>query len=310
MIREWLISQLTIFCTFAVAQGAVMVSQTSEPTPELPGFTTWTLTATSDVPGENIAAMDWAGDPAENDPATGLGFFGPVNQVNPFGLPTVFETFNFLFDAVGAEVKQDSQFLINTSQVSVPAGFAQEGSNILQAVWSWHNSPGLSVPFAQIVMSDVAALMYRGVISINRGDEVARQLVSTHEGPPFALDANFSTFDLIFEHLFTAVDEQPEGLTWSNLTLISDTIPGIAPTLSSEGQFTWQTTGSAFGNTYSWEATVTDIFGMTDVARLSIRLLPEPSTALVFAIGGGPLLLCRRREFGDASHRRYFATLL
>ena len=78
------------------------------PTPGLPGFTTYTVTATVDAP---IVALDFAGD-GSNNPVTGRGFFGALNQVNPFGLATIFNDNNSLFPVIGSDAAQDSQFKV------------------------------------------------------------------------------------------------------------------------------------------------------------------------------------------------------
>jgi hypothetical protein len=311
MTRNAFVVMSTLLLLSTPSRAAILITQTSEPTPGLSDYTTWTLTATSDVPGEYILAMDWAGEPSNNDPATGFGFFGMMNQVNPFGIPTIFSDNNLLIDIIGGERKQDSQFLVNGNQVLIPSGYAQEGPDILQAVWGWLVSPGLSVPFAQLAIPDAAQVNYRGVINVERGGIGVGEAVSGTLGipnmPPVAHDAEIGTNNAaIVHHLFTATDDQP-GLTWSNLTRIAGSTPILAPTLTPEGQFTWHLLGSLSGplhGPYIWEATVTDARGLTDTARLTVRWTPEPSTGLL-TVGGGPLLLYRHRRWRDLPNRAH-----
>ncbi|WP_442484649.1 PEP-CTERM sorting domain-containing protein [Aeoliella sp. SH292] len=85
-----------------VTNAAVLITATSVPTPGLAGFETWTVRVISD--GLPINGID-------------ISFNGPMNQVNPFGLPTIFQDNNATFAAVGANVLQDSQFLWTSGQV-------------------------------------------------------------------------------------------------------------------------------------------------------------------------------------------------
>jgi hypothetical protein len=62
------------------------MTYTSAPTVNLPGYTTYTYSTHIDVP---IAWFDFYGD-GSTDAATGFGFFGPLNQLNPFGQRSVF----------------------------------------------------------------------------------------------------------------------------------------------------------------------------------------------------------------------------
>jgi hypothetical protein len=89
MIRNLCLAVLSVLTLTNTTFAAAILTQQGVPTVGLPGFTTWTLTAVSTVPDEPIVAIDFAGD-GSNDPATGRGFFGAMNQWNPFGLPTIF----------------------------------------------------------------------------------------------------------------------------------------------------------------------------------------------------------------------------
>jgi hypothetical protein len=156
------------FLLFTVSlQAAVSISSETMPTPGMPGFSTHTLTLVSDVPGELFGGVDFGGGRNNNNPATGFGFFGQMNQVNPGGQPTIFSDNNALFPIFGREAKQDSQFLVRSSDVVVPAGFAEEGPNILQAIWAWPNRVGPSLPLAQIVIQDGGpSITYRGIVAL------------------------------------------------------------------------------------------------------------------------------------------------
>jgi hypothetical protein len=94
------------------------------------------------------------------------------------------------------------------------------------------------------------------------------------------------------EHVFISTGDPP--LTWSNLTLTSSRTPWIAPTLSQNGQFSWNSTGSLLGS-YSWNATVTNLTGSA-VASLTVRLVPEASTSIFICCGLAVSVVSRYRN--------------
>jgi hypothetical protein len=148
----------------ASSPAAVTVSASASPTQGLPGYNTWLVRAHSDAP---MQGFDFAGD-GSNDPATGRGFFGPMNQRNPFGMPTVFEPECIIecrFD-VPRLIREDSHFPFRTVNLVIPSGKAEEGPNLLQGIWA-HSSPvGMDFALAQIVVPNGGAFSYRGLISV------------------------------------------------------------------------------------------------------------------------------------------------
>jgi hypothetical protein len=126
-----------------------------------------------------MQGFDFAGD-GSNDPATGKGFFGPMNQLNPAGQATVYSDNNVLITALGGNPKQDSQFIVTTGSVVVPAGFAEEGSNILQGIWA-HSAPvGNTFDLAQLVIPNGAAatVNFRGTIATLENNQLVDNNVS------------------------------------------------------------------------------------------------------------------------------------
>jgi hypothetical protein len=145
------------------AQAAVTVSTTSSATVGMAGFTTYTLTATSDT--APIAGFDFFG--TEQAP---LGFTGAMGQVSqpPTLSQTVFNDSNGFFPLLGRDVSQDSQFKFNATganSVLVPTGFALEGPDFLKASFALP-APVQSVAFAQIVVADAASatVQYNGLV--------------------------------------------------------------------------------------------------------------------------------------------------
>ena len=92
----------------------------SVPTTDLPGFTTYTLSILTDQ-GESFRGVD-----AE--------IRGPLNQINPLGMPTVFSDQNGFFPLFGADFSQDSQFLFFSGDV-LNIG-AEESDTLLKAAIS------------------------------------------------------------------------------------------------------------------------------------------------------------------------------
>jgi len=77
-------------------------------------------------------------------------------------------------------------------------------------------------------------------------------------------------------------------LTWSNLAVDAGS-PAMAATLTPEGAFSWDTTGSARGPKgngvlYSWSANVSDGTGTDMGVAIQVSLIPEPSTVTLVGL--------------------------
>jgi hypothetical protein len=177
MLRNTFFAVSAVLAVAAASQAAnIRFEATSEATPGMATHDTWTLKAISDQP---MQGFDFAGD-GGNNPQTGWGFFGPMNQVNPAGQATVYSDNNPIITALGGNPKQDSQFTVRTGDVVVPAGFAEEGANILQGIWA-HSAPvGNTFDIAQLVIPRGAAatVNFRGQISTLEGGQVVLNDVS------------------------------------------------------------------------------------------------------------------------------------
>jgi len=173
MLRSMAFALLTLAGLAVSAQAAVIVtSSAGTDVPGLPGYKSYTITATSNVVGEQIQGVDFAGD-GSNDPATGKGFFGSMNQLGPPTLNTTYQDNNNLIPLlnVGHTSAEDSQFLVNSgaSNIAHPSGFDEESSTILQGIWAWTDPQGQSVNFAQLVLPNSASapVTFRGSFSLN-----------------------------------------------------------------------------------------------------------------------------------------------
>ena len=151
------------------------------PTLNLPGFRTYTVTATSTVPGEAIHVVDFIGDPDNNNPATARGFFGPMNQVLASGMPAVFDANINPFDEIPPPEPSlhDSHFLILDAMrsginVTIPAPFFKESTGSLRAIYAGDVALGQSIEFAQLVIPIAASatVRYRGSFAIAQGGTI------------------------------------------------------------------------------------------------------------------------------------------
>lgn len=151
----------------ATSFAAVRFSYESAPTQGLPGYTTFTVTATSLFADQPISLIDFIGDRDNDDPDTAQGFFGPMHQLNPTGLPTVFTD---VFDATPDSAlmrAQDSHFLFNTADVNSLHGFLSEGSSSLRAFFGFDREYSVqSLPIAQIVVRNGDRVIGRGFGSV------------------------------------------------------------------------------------------------------------------------------------------------
>lgn len=151
----------------ATANAGVYATVTGGPTPSDPtNFDTWVATLHSTDP--NVYITGWAGT------ITGSA----LNQVNPFGFPTIFMDNNALITGTGGFIDQDSQYLFLTdgadavNGVLVGAGTAVESATQLNADFAMlggrsNSNAGPDVDLAQVCMPT-------GVKSTANGDVVLR----------------------------------------------------------------------------------------------------------------------------------------
>ena len=137
--RVFSVLSLALLCASS-AHASILVTTTHVPTPGLSGFTTYTVNVSTNV--DLLSTID-----AKFNAAT-------MNQVNPFGLATIFTDNNATFSFVGANTQQDSQFLFNTgtdSLLVVGAPTTAEGSTKLTSAFTGF-TPFASKAIAQIVI--------------------------------------------------------------------------------------------------------------------------------------------------------------
>jgi hypothetical protein len=290
MARHSVFSALLLLIVTTSLPGAnIRFEATSEPTPGLPAYYTWTLRAISDQP---MQGFDFAGDGSNRAPHA-RGFFGRMNQVNPAGLATVFSENNPIIIALGGDPKQDSQFTPRIQEVVVPDGFAEESGWHLQGIWA-HSAPvGTIFDIAQLVVTPSSSpIFFSGIIATREGNLIVENPVSGQslllpdERPPQVADATSSAAaNSAVIHTFTASDgyTPPEYVGWSDFVFNG---PGIAiqPTFNPETQaFRWNTTGSRPG-TYTATVTAWNFFNQSDTGTLTIQLVPEPASTTLFGL--------------------------
>jgi PEP-CTERM motif len=304
MLRNMFLTGLALLAVAATSQAAI-ISDNGVATPGLAGFKTFTVSVQSDEP---VTAVNFVGD-GSNDAGSGFGFFGAMNQRNPFGLPSIFTDNNGVMVPAGFDQAQDSQFRVNSTTVVVPPNLAEEGANVLQAAWAW-STPQTAVPplaIAQIVIPDAAAgqVSYRGQITVLRGGAnvdlpVEMGILGGVPAPDIQL-VNLGEIES-GAVIMAQLNATNGPNTWSNLVPTMGS-PALAATLGADGKFSWDPTGSARGAKgsgnvmYSWSATATNAGGFdTDVA-ITLKLIPEPATlSLVGLAVIGFVGLARRRS--------------
>lgn len=292
------------------ARAVVIISQSSSPTVGLPGFTTYTMTATTDT--GSIQGFDFASQPT-------FGFFGPaLNQINPVGLPTIFRENNAIFPFIGADPSQDSQFAFASSALTVPAGFASESNVHLRAVFAAGAPLGSSVQFAQLALPNSGGIyQFQGQIQTVVGNVVSDNNVSggciflgCGLSPPQMVDDIINNVNPNAPGLLTHTISASQIAALSNFKFdsyvpapgFSGTGPATAANLNlSTREFRWNTVGSAPG-TYKWTMTAGNTAGF-DNGSLTVNVIPEPASAalagLVVAIIAGNSR--RRRPCRDNS---------
>lgn len=134
-MRNFLLA--TLFVATSSVANAGILSATSEPTPGLEGFETITFSFEAEE-GEAFRGFD-------------ASFTGTINQLNPFGLETIFNNNNGAVIGSGGQAEQDSQFLFGSSEV-LSIGATESGAELSGAI-SGLAALGLDNPaaFAQIV---------------------------------------------------------------------------------------------------------------------------------------------------------------
>lgn len=157
MLRNALFGVFAALAVAALSPASVIISSSGVPTPGLPGYGTFTITASTND-GSPIQGFDFASLPA-------FGFFGPMNQVNPGGNPTIFtDVFNICFFFNNCGLNQDSHFLFQSNQLTIPGGFASENATSLRAVFARGTPFGTSVPFVQLVIPPFGTVQAVGQI--------------------------------------------------------------------------------------------------------------------------------------------------
>jgi len=292
---------IILMCLVAIlmagsSRASVIISSQFEPTPGLPGHRTFTLTANSDNPAQPILGFDFAGDPDDNDPATGLGIFGSLHQRNPAGLSTVYQDLNPIFPSFGWDAKQDSQFLVNSANVLSNPLASQEGPNILQAAFNFPTAQGLTVPFVQLVVPDGGRILLRGDALVGQPGASTRTRIIAASAPEFPPEVG--GLNLANEVLNGEVDGILTGervWIWGPLHFLDYTpdfgAPAGAAGLSMSADwdpdtqaFRWNTTGSTNG-VFRWQVSGSNSAGSDfGIIRVEHRAVPEPSSMLLIVL--------------------------
>jgi hypothetical protein len=327
LVLGFTVNLLTLLPT---SNAAVTISSTAIVTPGLPGYRTWTLTATSD--GAPIQGFDFVGDPtAPLDYRTSRGIFGSLNQVSlPAGLSTVWTDIDALIPilAPGANAQQDSNFLFISTSLLIISGSARESKTSLQAAFSTSSDFGQSVPVAELVLPNSGGIgtFYRGVVGTKDGREFGvsgstgfilpeidvrgnnMPIVNGDKSPSLVDNTNFGIVQRgnVNERTFTVHNLDTPLLTLQSPTLTGPfSIVGDFPTsvpFNQSASFTVAVNSTALGSatgsiSFATNAPYENPFNFS----LAATVVPEPATLLFWVAASIYLSSARRRK--RSSHR-------
>ncbi|WP_442484646.1 PEP-CTERM sorting domain-containing protein [Aeoliella sp. SH292] len=218
-----------------VMAGNISVSYDGVATTGLAGYTTYTVKVDSDSGAIN---------------GVRASFDGAMNQVSPFGLPTIFTDNNGVIQGTGGQVSQDSQFKFASAQV-LSLETAESATFLRGALTNLASfDPGSGLTLAQIVIADGASVAYS--LSVDDGSGVAIDVMGTipavSVGPTLVgLPASGSSLSAALQAAFANRQGGPavvadaimvmnetgtlEELGAINISGISDSLPSISTTL-------------------------------------------------------------------------------
>jgi len=258
----------------------------------IPGMKTYTLTVTAGV-GEKFIGFDFASGP-------GYGVSGQLNQINPASLPTIFTDNNLFFPIVGADVMQDTQFKVKStdgvisngseSATSLKATFSLSPANIAAATDTWS--------MLQLVPQTIGAT-FRGTFTVRNA--MGEDRIDYVEGGTF-LGGRPYAYDEVFENVVadgpgitSSSIRYTNGADFSNLGnfrfdsyMPAQGTTGAGPAIPATfvGRvFNWNTHGSPLG-TYKWLFTVSNPYG-SDEGSITVHItqVPEPASWWLAAVG-------------------------
>lgn len=93
-----------------------------------------------------------------------FGFFGPMLQLNPFLLSTVFEDWNALAPIIEVPLLDESQFKFRSQEVIVAAGSAFESRDVLQAAFEFPQPLTGLFDLVQVALPNNQPIRFRGRI--------------------------------------------------------------------------------------------------------------------------------------------------
>ncbi|MAT70288.1 MAG: hypothetical protein CMJ58_12285 [Planctomycetaceae bacterium] len=157
-----------ILCTVALslvafagsASAATVISLDRQDSPGDAGWETIVMTATSDA--GNIIGFNF-----DSGGGSGLGFAGPLLQVDPFGQKAIFNDVpGAIFGAAGSDILNDTHFLVPSAQgIAINAA---ESADSLAGAFNFSNAgaQGPSLAFAQLVGVKGNTVSYAGDFTV------------------------------------------------------------------------------------------------------------------------------------------------
>lgn len=193
-VSKFFCSALAIVLVVASSANAATVvsgNTAGVASPGADGFTTYTLTATSDA--GNIVGFNFAAGGAE-----AYGITGALRQFDPFGTKVIFNDAPAAqFTAAGGDILSDTHFL-TTSASGIVVGNT-ESDSILNGAWNTSNAGGATpaLAFAQVVLPNGATGQAFGQFTVATPNGDILETVNVPIGIPEPASVALVAFGLI-----------------------------------------------------------------------------------------------------------------
>jgi hypothetical protein len=313
MLRNTFLAVLTVLAVAAASQAAIMLQTTSTPLSQ-GGLVQWQISAVGTA-GESLNTFSAVNLTAQG---AGAGVHNVSQAFTNAATPTVgqhqaglwnaeWTPYDTFFKYAGADLALDLDSTMvgetsnnsTTGMLGLPAVPGPPMSGFGTMTWAATSTKvltpalsGTNVNFLQVVLKQGERALLDVEVQGNGGTAIQQFtdfVVGGVEPPPAPVISPINLGEI--EHGNTIMQQLMASNgpnTWSGLTPTAGT-PGMAATLTPQGLFSWNPTGSARGPKgngvlYSWTATATNEGGADTRVAISLSLIPEPATMSLLAL--------------------------
>jgi len=172
-----LTSAVILFILVHSASAGVTISGqfSSALVPGIADHRSFTLVATTDD-GSHIQGFDFATQPE-------YGIWGPMNQVNPVGFPTLYDDFPLYLHWIFVS-PADSHFKFTSTDLTIAPGYGSESANHLRALFTINSPLKTSVRFVQLVLPSLATVQGIGLVQTVANSQTTFHSVSFQVSNP------------------------------------------------------------------------------------------------------------------------------